>query len=53
MELSPTVLNAAGTQLFPRPKNYLEPKMKTPRQAGAFDVLIDDEAYDPFGLISV
>jgi hypothetical protein len=26
MELSPTLLNAAGTQLFLRPGNYLEPK---------------------------
>jgi hypothetical protein len=49
--------NAAGTQLFLRPENYLEPKMKTPRHAGAFevlfDVLIDEGDQEPFGLISV
>lgn len=42
MELSPTLLNAAGIQLFLQSENYLEPKMKTPRQAGAFEVLIDE-----------
>ncbi len=47
MELKPSLHNAAGTQLFPRSENYLEPKMKTPRQAGAFEVLIDEGPMTP------
>jgi hypothetical protein len=39
MELSPALLNAVGTQLFPRSKNYPEPKMKNaPAKPGRLKV---------------